>query len=154
MPHPHFINLTLLVLLNKADMIGSVCSIYTFSLYNILLRKLEERTTWIVVGRLTIIRIIKKRAVNLGREFNGIWRVKCRALMNDLRKHWEMSWCSVKKNRHFEINFPSMFVSFVWGSYDASTTNINIYIQQTLEKFGFCSLDSKVRDVRFSWLWI
>jgi len=60
-----------------------------------------------------------------------------------------------KKNRHyFEINFPSMFVSFVWGSYDASTTNINIYIQQTLEKFGFCSLDSKVRDVRFSWLWI
>jgi len=80
-------------------MIGSVCSIYTFSLYNILLRKLEERTTWIVVGRLTIIRIIKKRAVNLGREFNGIWRVKCRALMNDLRKHWEMSWCSVKKKQ-------------------------------------------------------
>jgi hypothetical protein len=59
-----------------------------------------------------------------------------------------------KKYRHFEINFPSMFVFFAWGSYDANTKNINIPIQQILEKFGFRWLDSNVRDVIFSWLWI
>lgn len=39
--------------------------------------------------------------MTLESEFNGIRRVKCRALMNDLRKRWEMSWWSVKKIQTF-----------------------------------------------------